>query len=654
MTSEGEANYEDGTGTERERERKCIFCATWLLVVLYTGWYCHAELQRPWSVPHVPHAGRQTRPKQQHQEQEQRTPSPLSLLPTDLLGQVLERIQASSVARAATDPSRLSARTACRWLRDAYDSCNTHLVLVGAAATAGSKGSAAERRKGSAQRRSYHALLQRLIARTSSLSSLRIKDWENSRELLKLPVAWGQIKVLDLSGLQYQDPYSASGKPKLQAFGPLTLCSALEELVTFCGCLFACKPGTLPFRSTLRSLCLLRPSNSDIDGIAPLFTALQQLELKGCSDRLDIVSIAACTELRQLSLELHVFENVNGSVSSLTSLTALTSLAFRECGNLNDLQPIALLSSLRQLELRGAYCITDISPLGSLRSSLERLVMTGGSFAGSEACLSSCTLLSHLDLSCCLGGGGVFDLSALSACILLEHLDLGHCPVTGSLEPLLPCTRLQRLLLSGCRVNALAPLTSLRKLDLSYCNKLRDLSQLTACISLSGLDVSHCPRIKSIAPLAACKQLQVLRLRECVNITNLKPITACVKLAWLGLNGCSGIKSLAPLSACRVLEVLHLGECNSLASLEPLQACTALEVLGLNHLAKPISLAPLAACPSLQKLDLHGCCSSMNLAPLQSCSNLQKLFLTGPLYQEALHYLSHLKNLSIMNKPEDR
>ena len=545
---------------------------------------------------------------------------------------------------AEPDSSRLSARSACRWLRDAFDSCNTHLVLVGAA-EAGSKGST--------QRRSYHALLQHLIARTSSLSSLRVKRWENGRELLKLPVPWGQLKKLDLACLQRQDRLFPSGKSKPQqqvAFGPLALCSALEELVIYGGCLFASEPGTLPFCSTLRSLYLLYPSSSNIGSVAALFTSLQRLDLEGCEGALDIVSIAACTGLRHLGLELNTFENSSASLSSLTSLTQLTSLELYDCSYLKDLRPIALLSSLRHLELEEANSITGISPLMSLRSSLERLIMTGGAFALSAACLSSCTLLRHLDLERCDGEDGNFDLSALSSCILLEHLDLSNCPVTGRLEPLLPCTRLQRLLLTDCRVISLAPLASLVLLDLSCCEELRDISSLTACVSLSSLNVSHCPRVKSLAPLAACKQLQVLRLCSCVEITSIKPIAACTQLMCLILNGCYRIKSLAPLSTCSVLQLLNIGECNRLASLEPLAACTALKKLSICHLAKPIDLTPLAACPSLQQLDLNECCPSMDLVPLQSCCHLQKLFLNGPLYEMALHSFSHLKNLTISDR----
>ena len=141
------------------------------------------------------HSGRHE-PGLEQQQQRQRTPSPLSLLPTNLLEQVFKWLLATSVevAAAGKDPNRLSVRAACRWLRDALDSCNTHLVLSGTAAVAGLKGSA--------QRRSYHALLQRLIARASSLNNLRIKDWKKSHELLKLGVPWGRLKKLDLSEWQ--------------------------------------------------------------------------------------------------------------------------------------------------------------------------------------------------------------------------------------------------------------------------------------------------------------------------------------------------------------------------------------------------------------------------------------------------------------------
>ena len=583
---------------------------------------CYNQLILPLStVAHVPHAGRHQLGLKQQQQPEQRTPSPFSLLPNDLLGQVLEMIPAPNVKSAETDPSSLSARAACRWLRDAFDSCNAHLVLVGAAA-AGSKDSA--------QRRSYHALLQRLIARTSSLSSLSIKDWENGRELLKLSVPWGRLKELDLSGTTCQDLEYVWRPEKLQAFGPLALCSALGELAIFSGSLFLSQPDTLPFRSTLRNLRLLYPSNNELGRIAPLFTALQQLTLLGSEDKLDLIRLTTCTGLRQLTLRLDDFDDVSG-MSSLTSLTQLTSLKLFEChSSLRDLEPIAQLSSLRHLVLTGAHCVTDLSPLGSLRSSLERLIITEGFFilASSLApCLSSCTLLRHIDVR----GDDEdeqdhsFNLSALSACVLLEHLHLGNYGVTGSLEPLLPCTRLQRLSLMASRVTALAPLSSLVELHLSCCEELRNLSPLTACVSLSSLKVYECRRVKSVSPLAACIQLRDLRLSGCGKITSLKPIAACAKLVCLQLIGCSRIKSLAPLSACRVLEELRLGECNSLASLEPLQACTALQRLNLSGLAKPMNLASLAACPSLQRLGLYECCSSMDLAPLLSCFQLEQL-----------------------------
>ena len=564
-----------------------------------------------------PHAGRH-QPGLKYQQPLEQRPSPLSILPTDLLLQVFERIP---VLRAKPDPSGLSVRAACRWLRDAFDSCNTHLVL----------------------RWSHSALLQRLIARTSSLSSLRVTAWENGGELLKLPVPWGQLRVLDLSGWprctqfypilgklresgKFYPPTPTTGKLQPLFFRLLGHCSALEELVISDDCLGMGEPDMLPFCSTLRSLRLLEPSNCGFGSFVPQFTALQQLELKGsweAADELYLGSIAACTGLRQLTLE-----DVNANMSSLASLTQLTSLHLRACGVLRDLH----------LEMEDTEYIINISPLRSLGSSLERLIISGDNCitaSSLELCLSSCSMLRHLDLSNSnrtrfededVYDAGNLDLAALSTCVLLEYLDLSNCPVTGSMEPLLPCTRLQRLYLRGCGgVTALAPLASLVELDISGCKELRDLSPLTACVSLSGLRLSHCPRVRSLAPLAACTQLQELNLSNCVKVTSLKPIAACTQLLRLNICGCSRIKRLKPLSACKVLELLDLGWCNSLASLEPLRACTSLKRLSLNHWTKPVDLAPLAACPSLQYLGLCGCCPSIDLAPLRSCSSLEKL-----------------------------
>ena len=496
---------------------------------------------------------------------------------------------------------RLAVRAACRWLRDAFDSWNNHLVLVGAML--------AEPRCSSPSIRSYHALLRRLLSRTSNLRSLRIKDITRACDcclcgtLLELQVPWGRLVRLDLS---YRSG-GAMGRSG-EALEPLGLCSALQELTAPSRCLFSGKIGVLPFSTTLRSLHLASPSSADLPGVATLFPALQQLELQqDCEEPpLNLSGLAACAGLCQLEVVPYRRDgSIKSSLDSMPPLTQLTHLAFTGAVDIEGLQPLVPLSSLRRLELHNCTSITDVSPLASLN------------------------LLEHLDLSGC---SRVCSLSPLSSCTLLGHLDLSRSQAAsrpGGLQPLTSCTGLRKLVLRSCRdlTALLVPLPSLEELDPCGCEELRDLSALTACTSLSSLDLSRCPRVSCLAPLSVCGRLRSLKLARCCSVTSLEQLGTCTSLRRLDLHGCARVEDLAPLAACRHLEELNLRACNAIGSLEPLASCVALKRMSLAFLAKALDLAPLAACKALRCLDLRGCCAGTDLTPLRSCNHIETLTL---------------------------
>ena len=506
------------------------------------------------------HAGtRASFQQQQQQQQQQQTSFPLASLPADLLGQVLKSLPESESALPRLEFARgeaawkpCSIRAVCRSLRDAFDSSNERLVLTswGWQAT-----SASER----AERRANQSLIPRLITRTPGLNSLSLRFWGASvRELEMLPVPWGQLGQMELPDLIGHAPPGKGrgrGLRNLELAPPLTQCSTLRELEVNPRRWALFPPGRpagtgaplplLPFSSTLSSLSLWQPSNSELAQLSGLFPALRHLGIHtlfvlqtGEVETPNLASIASCTRLMSLHLNLSQIHAEGSFLSTLSTMSQLTCLHLCGCWWLEDLQPLAGLSWLRQLEFSECSLgIQDISALSSL-GALERLSLASDSCAADNAShLSHLTALRCLNLKGCTylrhpasdfeyeegeednpGRISYFELSPLSPCTLLESLDLSECWV-HNLHPLAPCARLRQLRLRGCLgLWRLVPLSSLVLLELAGCEQLSDISALSASVRLQYLDMGGCNELRSLAPLSACVRLKQLALWGCEKV----------------------------------------------------------------------------------------------------------------------------------------
>jgi internalin A len=246
--------------------------------------------------------------------------------------------------------------------------------------------------------------------------------------------------------------------------------------------------------------------------------------------------------------------------------------------------------------------------------------------------------------------------SELERLTSLERLDLSWCFCLNDLQPLTKLTRLQTLEVADLiDPSSLASLTSLQTLRSSYC-ALDDLSPLASLTSLQTLDISSCSRLGGdLSPLADLSALKTLRLCECENLSgDLHPLEKLTELQTLHLGNCHQLRvDLSLLAKLTKLQTLCLsGYFELMGDLSPLSNLTALQTLDLDGCYQLEDLSPLVNLTGLQMLRLWPCERLINLSPLGRLTALQKLtvFGAGELRDlSPLAGLTGLQSLSLSN-----
>jgi Leucine-rich repeat (LRR) protein len=173
---------------------------------------------------------------------------------------------------------------------------------------------------------------------------------------------------------------------------------------------------------TLKQLQWLELRNcAGVTDISPLadLTSLQELRLRGCSTLLDLAPLAALRSLKHLTVS---GASVLHDVSLLADLSRLQILNLSR-SSVEDLRPLANISSLRELDLSGTL-VTDVAMLTSL-SQLQALDLSG-TRVGNAAPLGNLSDLRSLNLSRTL----VTDVAPLTTLSRLQELDLSGTQVT--------------------------------------------------------------------------------------------------------------------------------------------------------------------------------------------------------------------------------
>jgi len=192
----------------------------------------------------------------------------------------------------------------------------------------------------------------------------------------------------------------------------------------------------------------------------------------------------------------------------------ITRINLSSATTLEDLAPLAPLTSLEVLNLSDCPLVADLRPLGGLKQ------------------------LHALNLSRCTA---MEDLTPLAGLPQLRNLYLDRCASIRSIEPLAALVQLNALSLDGVPAAAhLAPLRGLTQLTLLWIDgaAMSDLSPLAGMSQLSHLFLEGCPKLTTLTPLRACRALAKVWLNGCANLEDLTTLSELPKLDLVAARDC--------------------------------------------------------------------------------------------------------------------
>jgi hypothetical protein len=230
------------------------------------------------------------------------------------------------------------------------------------------------------------------------------------------------------------------------------------------------------------------------------------------------------------------------SVEGIEVLSTIKSLTIFNGSGLRDLGPLCRLD-LNRLSIHYLLRIRDLEPLSNL-SSLKSLYIyycyaSDISFLGKLSSLKSLGLTTFSNLS---------DASPVADLHNLQSLALWSSNVKT--VPLSNIKSLRRLDLSSCLslidLTFISSAEKLEHLDLSGCTSLEDLSPLTHLATLTSLDLDYCSKIENLEPLSNLSKLNLVHLRNCPKITNLEPLYSLPNLKALFLHNTPVDKAVIP------------------------------------------------------------------------------------------------------------
>jgi Leucine-rich repeat (LRR) protein len=226
------------------------------------------------------------------------------------------------------------------------------------------------------------------------------------------------------------------------------------------------------------------------------------------------------------------------------------------------------------------------------------------------------------------------DLSCLLGCVALRELSLRGTQVTNEsfagLGPLL--ARLHRLDLSWCEqlkaISNLAPATSLRELNLTLCTNLRDLHSLDKLVALETLAVTNIRTI-DLSILRQCPRLVTLSAKG--DITALESIIHAAAPSLvdcrLHIDGPVSALDSRSLSCLRRSTVLKFRDLDN-ASLQGLEEIPSLELLDVERTCVD-DVRSLAGCRALKELRLaRSSVTDVGIIGLERIATLETLHLT--------------------------
>ena len=145
-----------------------------------------------------------------------------------------------------------------------------------------------------------------------------------------------------------------------------------------------------------------------------------------------------------------------------------------------------------------------------------------------------------------------------------------------------------------------------KKLILSDCTALSDLTPLTGLASLKEINLNGCTAVSDLTPLTGLASLQEIYLNGCTAVSDLTPLTGLASLQELYLNGCTAVSDLTPLTGLASLRSLYLIECTAVSDVTPLTGLASLQLLWLDGCTSVSEGSVVALRAKLPNLKIQG------------------------------------------------
>lgn len=191
--------------------------------------------------------------------------------------------------------------------------------------------------------------------------------------------------------------------------------------------------------------------------------------------------------------------------------------------------------------------------------------------------------------------------------------------------------------------------TNLTALNLSYCEKITNISCLKDLTHLIKLNLGGCVKITDISSLKDLTHLTTLNLSGCVQITDISSLKNLTHLIELNLLGCWPINDISCLKGLANLTALNLGYCEKIADISSLKDLTHLTTLNLSWCVQITNISSLKGLTNLTTLNLSRCDKIRDISSLKGLTHLIELNLGGCVMVRDISSLKDLINLTTLS-----
>ncbi|XP_056175762.1 putative disease resistance protein At4g19050 [Syzygium oleosum] len=341
------------------------------------------------------------------------------------------------------------------------------------------------------------------------------------------------------------------------------------------------------------------PSLARLPSLQPL-TRLEILDLSGATSLEEIQDDSLDGPLRILNLSGSAVNKLPEKISNLSHLL------LSRCHSLECLPSTQNLNHLEELDLSNAIKFVNFNDDSFKHlKSLRRFILSESKIKSLPSFPDHSELRFLLLIKC----KSLTEVQNLSVLKKLEALDLSGCSelVLGQNESFKHMSHLMMLNLSETKVESLRSdcfPSSLRRLIMRNCTRLKDLPSLEALSNLEELDLCGAESLSNIKVefLQHSSKLRILNLSK-IKFKKLPSVSHLTNLRELSLRG--GFCKVSDLEALKELEQLDLSE-TEVESLQFLETFSNLRRLLLRKCAGLKDLKFFKSLRELEVLDLSG------------------------------------------------